>query len=248
MFTGIIEELGEVTAWQPTADAARLTIKAPLAVADAKHGDSISVGGVCLTVVDLGDDWFTADVMAESIAMSTLVDITVGDLVNLERAAKVGDRIGGHIVQGHIDGTAEILSATDGSAWRVVRLTLHRDLAPLVARKGSIAIDGISLTVSAVGDDWFEVSLIPETLEATTLGTRGVGDLVNVETDVLARQVQRMLMLGDDDDARHFDRGSVSEPQRQQIGFSANSGTQARSSTSVSSTTQASSTTERNQS
>jgi riboflavin synthase len=248
MFTGIIEELGEVTAWQPTADAARLTIKAPLAVADAKHGDSISVGGVCLTVVDQGDDWFTADVMAESIAMSTLVDITVGDLVNLERAAKVGDRIGGHIVQGHIDGTAEILSATDGSAWRVVRLTLHRDLAPLVARKGSIAIDGISLTVSAVGDDWFEVSLIPETLEATTLGTRGVGDLVNVETDVLARQVQRMLMLGDDDDARHFDRGSVSEPQRQQIGFSANSGTQARSSTSVSSTTQASSTTERNQS
>jgi riboflavin synthase len=219
MFTGIIEEKGEVIAWEPTADAARITIKAPLAVADAKHGDSISVGGVCLTVVDQGDDWFTADVMAESIAMSTLANIHPGDLVNLERAAKVGDRIGGHIVQGHIDGTSEILSTTDGSAWRVVRLTLHRDLAPLVARKGSIAIDGISLTVSAVGDDWFEVSLIPETLESTTLGTRGAGDLVNIETDILARQVQRMLMLGDAGlDAEP--RSSVSAaPQR--IGFSA---------------------------
>jgi riboflavin synthase len=150
--------------------------------------------------------------------MSTLGALTPGTLVNLERAAKVGDRIGGHIVQGHIDGTSEILSLTDGSAWRVVRLTLARDLAGLVARKGSIAIDGISLTVSAVGDDWFEVSLIPETLEATTLGARQVGDLVNVETDILARQVQRLIFVGGEEEPP---ASSVSEPHRQTIGFSA---------------------------
>jgi riboflavin synthase len=196
MFTGIIEEKGEVLRWEPTADAARITIRGPIAVSDAKHGDSISVGGVCLTVVEQGDDWFTADVMAESIAMSTLGDIRVGRHVNLERAAKVGDRIGGHIVQGHIDGTSRLQSVSNGSAWRVLRFTLDPELASLVTRKGSIAIDGVSLTVSAVGDDWFEVSLIPETLEATTLGTLEEGDAVNIETDILARQVQRLLGLG----------------------------------------------------
>jgi riboflavin synthase len=218
MFTGIIEELGEVIAWAPTADAARITVKAPIAVSDAKHGDSISVNGVCLTVIEQGDDWFTADVMAESIARSTLGGLTPGARVNLERAAKVGDRIGGHIVQGHIDGTSEILAITDGSAWRVVRFTLDPEHAALVARKGSIAIDGISLTVSAVGDDWFEVSLIPETLEATTLGQRRAGDAVNIETDILARQVQRLLFIGAEDDRP---TSSVREPQRQSIGFSA---------------------------
>jgi riboflavin synthase len=218
VFTGIIEELGEVIAWTPSADAARVTVRAPLAVSDAKHGDSISVSGVCLTVVDQGDDWFTADVMAESIAMSTLGGLTPGTRVNLERAAKVGDRIGGHIVQGHVDGTAEVLSVADGSAWRVVRLTLDRELGGLVARKGSIAVDGVSLTVSAVGDGWFEVSLIPETLEATTLGARAVGDLVNIETDILARQVQRLILAGAGDDRP---ASSVSEPHHQTIGFSA---------------------------
>jgi riboflavin synthase len=211
MFTGIIEELGEVVAWEPTADAARVTVKAPKAVEDAKHGDSISVSGVCLTVVDQGDDWFTADVMAETIAMSTLASVEEGTRVNLERAAKVGDRIGGHIVQGHIDGTSAILNIEEGSAWRVVRFSLNQELAPLVARKGSIAIDGISLTVSAVGDRWFEVSLIPETLEVTTLGAKVVGDEVNVETDILARQVQRMLGTAYEQE----------QPQQQQsIGFS----------------------------
>jgi len=195
MFTGIITELGSVTAWQPTADAARITVHAPLAAAAAKHGDSISVGGVCLTVVDQGADWFTADVMAETIAMSTLGGTQPGRRVNLELAAQVGDRLGGHIVQGHIDGTSEVLSLTDGSAWRVVRFGLDADVAALVARKGSIAIDGVSLTVSAVGDDWFEVSLIPETLTATTLGALAVGDRVNIETDILARHVERMLSL-----------------------------------------------------
>ena len=203
MFTGIIEELGEVVEWRPTADAAQLTVRAPLAVADAVHGDSISVNGVCLTVVDQGADWFTADVMAETIAMSTLKEPRPGDRVNLERAAKVGDRIGGHIEQGHIDGTAAILSVAEGSAWRVVRFTLAPELAPLVVRKGSIALDGVSLTVSAVGrdgdgadaSDWFEVSLIPETLAVTTLGLKKPGDLVNVETDILARQVERLLAV-----------------------------------------------------
>jgi riboflavin synthase len=218
MFTGIIEELGEIVAWTPTEDAARITVKAPIAVSDAKHGDSISVSGVCLTVVDQGDDWFTADVMAESIARSTLGGLTPGARVNLERAARVGDRIGGHIVQGHIDGTSQLLSITDGSAWRVVRFTLDPEHASLVARKGSIAIDGVSLTVSAVGDDWFEVSLIPETLEATTLGGLTPGDSVNIETDILARQVQRLLFMGAEDDRP---TSSVREPQRQTIGFSA---------------------------
>lgn len=201
MFTGIIEELGEVTAVDRVADAARITVRGPLAVSDARHGDSISVSGVCLTVIDQDAQTFTADVMAETLAMSTLDDVAPGRRVNLERAAQVGDRLGGHIVQGHIDGTATVLSVTDGSAWRVVRLTLDPEHAPLVVRKGSIAVDGVSLTVSEVGggrdDGWFEVSLIPETLSATTLGDRAPGDRVNIETDILARHVERMLALGE---------------------------------------------------
>jgi riboflavin synthase len=192
MFTGIIEELGEVLAWERDGDAARLTVKAPIATSDAKHGDSISVGGVCLTVVDQGADWFTADVMGVTIAMSTLGEVTVGDRVNIERAAQVGDRLGGHIVQGHIDGTSTVLSVTPSDGWTVVRFSLDREHAPLVARKGSIAVSGVSLTVSAVGDDWFEVSLIPETLAATTLGALAAGDRVNIETDILARHILRM--------------------------------------------------------
>lgn len=199
MFTGIIEELGEITAVEHGEDAARVTVRGPLAVSDAKHGDSISVSGVCLTVIDKDAETFTADVMAETLAISTLDGVQPGRRVNLERAAQVGDRLGGHIVQGHIDGTATVLAITDGSAWRVVRLSLDPEHAPLVARKGSIAIDGVSLTVSAVGggreDGWFEVSLIPETLAATTLGDRVVGDRVNIETDILARHVERMLAL-----------------------------------------------------
>ena len=195
MFTGIIEEMGDVLAWEPSADASRITVRGPLAVSDAKHGDSISVSGVCLTVIDQGADWFTADVMAQTIAMSTLKSPQPGSRVNLERAAQVGDRLGGHIVQGHIDGTSELLSLTDGEAWRVLRFSLPAELAHLVANKGSIAIDGISLTVSAVGDDWFEVSLIPETLTATTLGARRVGEHVNIETYIVARHVERMLQF-----------------------------------------------------
>lgn len=196
MFTGIIEELGEVLAWQPSPDAARITVRGPLATSDAKHGDSISVNGVCLTVVDHGDDWFTADVMAQTMSMSTLKGPQPGTKVNLERAALVGDRLGGHIVQGHIDGTSTLVSITPGEAWRVLRFSLAPEVAALVVDKGSIAVDGVSLTVSSVGDDWFEVSLIPETLTATTLGKRHIGDAVNIETDILARHVQRMLRIG----------------------------------------------------
>jgi riboflavin synthase len=195
VFTGIIEEMGEVLAWEPTGDAARITVRGPLAVSDASHGDSISVSGVCLTVVDQGEDWFTADVMAQTISMSTLKEPTPGTKVNLERAARVGDRLGGHIVQGHIDGTGRVLGIRNSDSWRVVRISLEPELAPLVASKGSIAVDGVSLTVSDVGADWFEVSLIPETLTATTLGLREVGDQVNLETDILARHVERMLQF-----------------------------------------------------
>jgi riboflavin synthase len=198
MFTGIIEEIGEITRVQQHGDAARITVRGPIAVEGAKHGDSISVSGVCLTVVALERDEFTADVMQITLDTSTLAGAEIGGHVNLERAAQVGDRLGGHIVQGHVDGTAAVLSTHDGSAWRVVRFSLSPELAPLVARKGSIAVDGTSLTVSDVGGTaedgyWFEVSLIPETLAATTLGQRGVGDRVNIETDILARHVERML-------------------------------------------------------
>ncbi len=196
MFTGIIEELGEIVDLSRTGDAARLTVRAPLGVSDASHGDSISVNGVCLTVVDQGPDWFTADLMFLTLDMSTLGSVSPGQRVNIERAARVDSRLGGHVVQGHVDGTSEVLSVTEGSAWRVVRFSIASDLASLVVRKGSIAVDGVSLTVSAVGpigEDWFEVSLIPETIAATTLGTLATGELVNIETDILARHVARLI-------------------------------------------------------
>ena len=200
MFTGIIEEIGEVTSVEHGADAARITVRGPLAAADAQHGDSISVSGVCLTVVDQTPETFTVDVMAQTLKMSTLDGVRAGRRVNLERAAEVGDRLGGHIVQGHIDGTATLLSVTPGEAWRVLRFSLPRELARFVADKGSIAIDGVSLTVSDIApasepEQWFEVSLIPETLTATTLGDRVPGDAVNIETDIIARHVERMLAL-----------------------------------------------------
>lgn len=202
MFTGIIEERGTIIDIETSEDAARLTIRGPLAVADAAHGDSIAVSGVCLTVVAQTTDSFTADVMAQTLRMSTLADAVVGAPVNLERAALVGDRLGGHIVQGHIDGTSTVLEIRPGDAWRVLRFSLSPDLAPLVTDKGSIAIDGVSLTVSGISDadeidQWFEVSLIPETLTATTLGDRVVGDSVNIETDILARHAARILALTD---------------------------------------------------
>ncbi|QKJ20087.1 riboflavin synthase [Microbacterium hominis] len=198
MFTGIVEEMGEITAVAPAGDGVRVTVRAPKAVSDAAHGDSIAVSGVCLTVVDQGADWFTADVMKQTLDMSTLTGVEPGRLVNLERATVAHGRLGGHIVQGHIDGTGEVLEVRPGAQWRVVRVSVPAHLAPLVVDKGSIAVDGVSLTVSAASPadadvHWFEVSLIPETLAATTLGARVAGDRVNLETDILARHVQRLL-------------------------------------------------------
>lgn len=209
MFTGIVEEIGTVTAVEPSGDGVRLTVRAPKAVSDAAHGDSIAVSGVCLTVTDRGEDWFTADVMRQTLDMSTLASVAAGLPVNLERAVAAHGRLGGHIVQGHIDGTGEILAVRPGERWSVIRIALPAHLAPLVVDKGSIAVDGVSLTVSAASPapstgsgtagngpgtaGWFEVSLIPETLAATTLGARTAGESVNLETDILARHVQRLL-------------------------------------------------------
>lgn len=201
MFTGIVEEIGRITAVEPSGDGVRLTLHAPGAVVDVAHGDSIAVSGVCLTVVDWTDDGFTADVMRQTLRMSTLDAAIPGTPVNIERATAAGGRLGGHIVQGHIDGTGVVREVRPGAQWRVVRITLPGHLAPLVVDKGSIAVDGVSLTVSAVSaagvaDPWFEVSLIPETLVATTLGDRVAGERVNLETDILARHVQRLLAFG----------------------------------------------------
>lgn len=215
MFTGLIEEIGEIVALEPVGDSIRLTITGPKVTSDANHGDSIQVSGVCLTVVEQGETesgagTFSADVMAQSIKMSTLGDLAVGDKVNLERAARVDSRLGGHIVQGHVDGTVELLSITEGEAWRVLRFTLPKNLAPLLVDKGSVTLAGVSLTVSTISDEteteqWFEVSLIPETLRATTLGELTPGERVNLETDILARHLQRMMRFAE------LDAGTVNE-------------------------------------
>lgn len=198
MFTGLIEERGTITAIEQQPDAVRLTVSGVKALQGAQQGDSIAVSGVCLTVVEHDATSFTADVMEQTLAMSTMRNASVGLAVNLERAAELGSRLGGHIVQGHVDGTAEVLSITPSDDWTVIRFGLSRELAPLLVDKGSITVDGVSLTVSTISapseaSQWFEVSLIPETLTVTTLGLRSVGDTVNLETDIIARQVARML-------------------------------------------------------
>lgn len=198
VFTGLIEELGSITAIEPVGDSLRLTVRGPKVVSDAEHGASISVNGTCLTVIEQTSDTFTADVMAQTVRMSAVSDLKVGSPVNLERAARAGDRLGGHIVQGHVDGTAVLASITDNEQWRVLRFTLGRELAAMLVDKGSVTVSGVSLTVSTISDpseaeQWFEVSLIPETLTATILGGLAVGDRVNIETDMLARHVARMM-------------------------------------------------------
>lgn len=201
MFTGIVEELGEVRALTRGADSATLTIHGPTVVSDATHGASISVNGVCLTVVDQDAESFTVDVMAETLNRSSLGALEVGDSVNLERAMRADTRLGGHIVQGHVDNTATIRTRTPGENWEVVRFDLPESLARYVVEKGSITVDGVSLTVSGLGrcdrgDAYFEVSLIPTTLALTTLGRKQPGDLVNLEVDVLAKYVERLLVAG----------------------------------------------------
>ncbi|MEV2241546.1 riboflavin synthase [Micromonospora sp. NPDC049891] len=194
MFTGIVEELGEVVGVTPTAeDSTVVAVRGPLVTSDARHGDSIAVNGVCLTVVDVDGGVFTADVMGETLRRSALGALRTGDRVNLERAAALGSRLGGHLVQGHVDGVGEVLSREPAQRWETVRFRLPAALSRYVVEKGSITVDGVSLTVAEVGADWFAVGLIPTTLSATTLGTRSVGDPVNLEMDVLAKYVERLL-------------------------------------------------------
>ncbi|WP_283633127.1 riboflavin synthase [Mycolicibacterium poriferae] len=197
MFTGIVEELGEVVSREDLGDSARLVIRGPVVTSDAGHGDSIAVNGVCLTVVDvLADGSFSADVMAETLQRSSLRGAVSGARVNLERAAAISSRLGGHIVQGHVDGTGAIVSRTPSEHWTVVRVSLPAALSRYVVEKGSITVDGVSLTVSGLGPDWFEVSLIPTTLDLTTLGRAEVGAPVNLEVDVIAKYVERLLGAG----------------------------------------------------
>jgi riboflavin synthase len=196
VFTGIVEELGQVVARDDLADAARLTVRGPLVTSDVATGDSIAVNGVCLTVVDAAAGSFTADVMHETLARSSLGGLAVGSPVNLERAVRVQDRLGGHLVQGHVDGTGEVLAVDVAAHWTVMTVSLPADLARYVVEKGSITVDGVSLTVSAVGHTEFQVSLIPTTLERTTLGRKGVGDAVNLEVDITAKYVEKLLASG----------------------------------------------------
>ncbi|GGO02838.1 riboflavin synthase subunit alpha [Microbispora rosea subsp. aerata] len=192
MFTGIVEELGEVVALETRGDSARLTVRGAVVTADARHGDSIAVNGVCLTVAGVEGDSFTADVMKETLDRSSLGALRPGSRVNLERAVRADQRLGGHIVQGHVDGTGEVLSREPGEHWEVVRLSLPASLARYVVEKGSIAVDGVSLTVAGVTEDSFTVSLIPTTLELTTLGRKQPGEPVNLEVDVIAKYVEKL--------------------------------------------------------
>ena len=193
MFTGIVEELGSVVAVEPLADSARLRIRGPVVTADAVHGASIAVNGVCLTVVEHGAGEFTADVMQETLDRSSLGALVAGSPVNLERPVTLAARLGGHLVQGHVDGTGTILDRTPSEHWEVVRVALPPALSRYVVEKGSITVDGVSLTVSGLGRDWFEVSLIPTTLALTTLGRAAVGTPVNLEVDVIAKYVERLM-------------------------------------------------------
>lgn len=197
MFTGLVEELGEVVAVDELEQAVRLTVRGAVVTADAEDGDSIAVNGTCLTVVETDGATFTADVMAETLARTSLRGAEPGRRVNLERPLRLADRLGGHLVQGHVDGTGEVLRRTSTPNWDVVRLSLPADLARYVVEKGSISVDGVSLTVSGIGADWFEVSLIPTTLASTTLGIVQPGDRVNLEVDVLAKYTERLLGKGD---------------------------------------------------
>jgi len=193
MFTGIVEELGTVASLEDQGDAIRLTVHGPLVTSDAALGDSISVNGCCLTVATGGDDSFTADVMHETLVKTSLGALVPGARVNLERAVTPATRLGGHIVQGHVDGTGTLVRRTPSEHWELVEVSLPADLERYLVDKGSITVDGISLTIVEVGPDWFTVSLIPETLARTTLGFKQPGDVVNLEVDVIAKYVEKMV-------------------------------------------------------
>jgi riboflavin synthase len=193
MFTGIVEELGTVEALLDQGDAVRLTVRGPHVTLDAAHGDSIAVNGCCLTVAERDQETFTADVMRETLEKTSLGDLTPGARVNLERAVTPQTRLGGHIVQGHVDGTGQVRRRTPSEHWEVVEVSLPAAIARYLVPKGSVTVDGISLTVVDVHPDSFTVSLIPETLARTTLGFKQAGDRVNLEVDVIAKYVERLL-------------------------------------------------------
>jgi riboflavin synthase len=196
MFTGIVEELGTVAAIEDQGDAIRLTIAASTVLGDAGLGDSIAVNGCCLTVATRDQETWTADVMQETLDKTSLRGVSPGDRVNLERAVTPQTRLGGHIVQGHVDGVGEVVRRTPSEHWEVVEISLPAHLARYLVDKGSITVDGVSLTVVEAGETSFTVSLIPETLARTTLGARQVGDRVNLEADVLAKHVEKLLQSG----------------------------------------------------
>jgi riboflavin synthase len=197
VFTGIVEELGEITAVENLGDSCRFRVRGPVVTEGAKHGDSIAVNGVCLTVVDIHEGSegaeFSADVMAETLGRSSLGALAVGSRVNLERPMALGGRLGGHLVQGHVDGTGTIVERKPSAHWEIVKISLPAGLSRYVVEKGSITVDGISLTVVDAGPDHITVSLIPTTLALTTLGVKQSGDPVNLEVDVLAKYVERLL-------------------------------------------------------
>ena len=197
MFTGIIEELGKVVEIEEQPDALRLTIAGPLVTSDIKRGDSISCSGVCLTAVELENGSFTADVMKETLRLTSLDGVKVGDPINLERAMTMQTRFGGHHVQGHVDGVGHFLSREKSENWDWVRIQVPKGLMKYIVLKGSITFDGISLTVNEVGDDFVGLSLIPETLRLTTLGCKSPGDKVNVEVDVMAKHIERLIEMRD---------------------------------------------------
>jgi riboflavin synthase len=208
MFTGIVEELGKITGLDLYADSARMTVAGPLVTEAVAPGSSIAVNGVCLTVTQSGNGQFTVDVMGETLASSALGALASGQPVNLERPVTPGGRLDGHIVQGHVDGVGVVAQTRLEDGWRVLRISVPTEISRYIARKGSVAVDGVSLTVSEVsplgkggadegeGSDWFEVSLIPETITRTTLGESKSGDVVNIEVDVIAKYVERLLAVG----------------------------------------------------
>ncbi|HWG65633.1 MAG TPA: riboflavin synthase [Streptosporangiaceae bacterium] len=207
MFTGIVEELGEIAGVEELAGAARLSIRAPRVSAGAAAGDSIAVNGICLTVTDVTDAGFRADVMGETLRRTALGGLAAGSPVNLERPLRLDDRLGGHLVQGHVDGTGVMTSRTPGEHWDMVRIEVPAALARYIVEKGSVAVDGVSLTVSATGPvdegppgmaerEWFEVSLIPTTLRMTTFGTLQPASAVNIEVDVVAKYVEKLTAAG----------------------------------------------------
>jgi riboflavin synthase len=203
MFTGIVEELGKVTGLDRQADSARLTVHGPLVTSAVSPGGSIAVSGVCVTVTSVANGQFTADVIGETLARTSLGALATGGPVNLERPVPADGRLDGHIVQGHVDGTGVIIESRPADRWHVLRISASPGLLRYIAKKGSVAVDGVSLTVSEISPDagadadgWFEVSLIPETLARTTLGASAVGDVVNIEVDVIAKYVERLLAAG----------------------------------------------------